>query len=136
VSGVAADRFGGKQLIIIGLIMLGLSFALLSFFGITQANIILYLALSGIAWGSSFVVFLAVPGDLSAFGSREKFYGLGYILPIAILFGLSAIPGDSILVDFPASSFSQVLSLILFSLLSPCCEPKKLYMRARFKKEK
>jgi len=48
VSGVAADRFGRKQPIIIGLIMSGLSFALLDFFGITQANIILYLALSGI----------------------------------------------------------------------------------------
>jgi len=82
------------------------------------------------------VVFLAVPGDLSVFGSREKFYGLGYILPIAILFGLSAIPGDSILVDFPASSFSQVLSLILFLSIIPVLRAKETLHESKIQERK
>jgi len=119
MSGVAADKIGRKWPIIIGLVVLGASFGLLGFFGITHLNVILYLTLSGVAWGTFFVIYLAVPGDLSVFGFREKFYGIGYMLPIAFLFGLSAIPGETFLVGFSAPSFSQILSFLLFLSIIP-----------------
>jgi MFS family permease len=125
VSGVAADRLGRKQPIIIGLIVLGASFALIGFFGMSQTIVTIYLAISGMAWGSFFVVFLAVPGDLSVFGLREKFYGLGYILPISILFSLSAVPVPRIFPPGSASSFSQILSLLLFLSIIPVLRAKE-----------
>ncbi len=119
LSGVVADRFGRKQPIIMGLVVLGISFALLGFFGITDTNVIIYLALSGVAWGSFFVLFGAIPGDLSAVGQREKFYGLGYILPVAVLVCFSVIPGRAALVGQSASLVSQIFSVILFLSIIP-----------------
>lgn len=136
VAGIVADRFGRKIPIIAGLITLGASFALLGFFGITQTNLILYLAISGVAWGSFFVIFLAVPGDLSVHGSREKFYAIGYILPIAIFFSLSSLPGSSILADFPASSFSQILSIIVLVSIIPVLRAKETLSTQKIRERK
>jgi len=124
VSGVAGDRFGRKQPLIIGLIMLGVSFALLGL-NMNPTSVLIYLTISGVAWGSFFVIFLSVPGDLSVSGSREKFYGLGYILPLAILFGLSSIPGLAIFSGFSASVFAQILSIILFASIIPVVRAKE-----------
>ena len=135
-SGVAADKIGRKWPIIIGLIVLGASFGLLGFFGITPTNVILYLTLSGVAWGSFFVIFLAVPGDLSVFGFREKFYGIGYMLPIAFLFGLSAIPGETILAGFSAPSFSQILSFLLFISIIPVLLAKETLDESKIEERK
>ena len=117
IWGVLADRIGRKWPIIIGLMMLGIGFNVLSF-NLTGISVIIYFALAGIAWGCFFVMFLAIPGDLSSKGSREKFYGMGYILPLSILFALSLIPLP-ILRIFPASSFAQILSAILFISIVP-----------------
>jgi MFS family permease len=117
-SGIIADRIGRKQPIIIGLITLGISFALLGF-AMSPTTVFIYLIVSGAAWGSFFVIFLTVPGDLSVRGSREKFYGLGYILPLAILFALAAVPGIAIFSSFSASSFALILSIILFVAVIP-----------------
>ena len=119
VSGIAADRFGRKKPIIFGLIVLGVSFAMLGFLGMTHTIINIYLAISGIAWGSFFVVFQTIPGDLSVIGLREKFYGMGYILPISILFGLSAVPVPKIFPLGSESSLSQIMSFILFLSIIP-----------------
>ncbi len=117
-SGIIADRIGRKQPIIIALVALGISFALLGF-SMSPNTVLIYLAVSGVAWGSLFVIFLTVPGDLSVRGSREKFYGLGYILPLAILFSLSTIPYETIFSDFSVSSFALILSVILFIAIIP-----------------
>ena len=136
VSGVVADRFGRKQPIVIGLIVLGISFALLGFFGITETNVIIYLALSGVAWGSFFVLFLAIPGDLSAPGSREKFYGLGYILPVAVMVCISAIPGRSLFVGQSASLVSQIFSAILFLSIIPVLRAKETLQESKIQERK
>ena len=101
VAGIAADRFGRKPPIITGLIMLGVSFALLGF-NMSPTSVLIYLLVSGMAWGLFFVIFLAVPGDLSVSGARQKAYALGYILPLAIYFGLSTVPGEGFFSGFPA----------------------------------
>ena len=117
VAGVVADRFGRRWPLTIGLLMFASSFAILGL-RMSPENAILYLAVSGIAWGSFFVVFLAIPGDLSIAGFREKAYALGTISPLAILLCLMTVPPD-FLSNYPASPILQVLSLVLFlSLLS------------------
>ena len=117
IWGISADRIGRKWPIIIGLITLGIGFNVLSF-NLTGTSVLIYFALAGVAWGCFFVMFLAIPGDLSGKGSREKFYGMGYILPLSILLALSIIP-IPILRIFPASSFAQILSAILFVSIIP-----------------
>jgi|WetSurMetagenome_2_1015567.scaffolds.fasta_scaffold09225_2 MFS family permease len=124
LSGIIADRIGRKQPIIIGLIMLGVSFALLGF-NMSPNTVLIYLTISGVAWGAFFVIFLTIPGDLSVRGTREKFYAIGYILPLAILFALSAIPGIAIFSTFSASSFAQILSIILFVAIIPVLRAKE-----------
>jgi MFS family permease len=117
VAGVIADRFGRKWPLAIGLLMFASSFAIL---GLSMSAEIatLYLAVSGIAWGSFFVVFLAIPGDLSVAGAREKAYALGTLSPLAILLCLMTVPPD-FLSSYPTSPILQVLSLVLFlSLIS------------------
>ena len=125
VSGVVADRFGRKKPIIFGLIVFGVCFAMLGFLGMSQTIVTIYLAISGVAWGSFFVVFLAVPGDLSVLGLREKFYAIGYILPISFMFALSAVPVRKIFPPGSEGSFSQILSVILFLSIIPILRAKE-----------
>lgn len=129
ISGIVADRIGRKPPIIIGLIMLGFSFALLGF-SMSYSSVIIYLVTSGIAWGLFFVIFLAVPGDLSISGSREKCYAVGYTLPLGILFTLSAIPGWAIFSN-SSSSISQLFSLILFLSIVPILLAKETLPREK-----
>lgn len=124
VAGVIADRVGRKQPVIIGLIILGISFAMLGF-AMSPTTVVIYLVASGTAWGALFVMFLAIPADLSVKGSLEKFYGLGYILPLAILFALGAIPGAAIFANFSASAFALILSIILFIAIIPIIQAKE-----------
>jgi MFS family permease len=135
VAGVAADRFGRKPPIITGLIMLGVSFALLGF-NMSPTSVLIYLLVSGMAWGLFFVIFLAVPGDLSVSGAREKSYALGYILPLAIYFGLSTVPGEGFFSGFPASALSQVFSIILFLSIIPILRSKETLPREKIQDRK
>jgi MFS family permease len=135
VAGFMADRFGRKQPIIIGLIVLGVGFALLGF-NFSGTTVIAYVALSGVTWGLFFVVFLAVPGDLSVVGSREKFYALGYILPLAGMFSLVAIPGPDLSPILKASSFAQLLSIILFLSIIPILRAKETLPKQKIQERK
>jgi hypothetical protein len=81
--------------------------------------VLIYLPVSGIAWGSFFAIYLAIPGDLSISGYREKFYGLEYILLLVIFFSFSLLPGGKLFPTFPANSFALILSAILFLSIVP-----------------
>ncbi len=116
-SGFVADRFGRRWIVITGLLILAIGFALLGF-RMSPESTLIYLATSGIAYGSFFVVFLAVPGDLSRGGSRERFYAMGTILPLAILFSLYIFP-PAFLSDYSGGAISQVISLMLFLSIIP-----------------
>jgi MFS family permease len=135
VSGVMADRFGRKWPIVIGLIVLGVGFNLLGF-NFTGTSVVIYLAISGVTWGSFFVVFLAVPGDLSVLGSREKFYALGYILPLAIMFSFVAIPGPDLSPFLSASSFAQILSVFLYISIVPVWRAKETLQESKIQERK
>jgi MFS family permease len=117
IAGFVADRFGRKQPIIVGMVMLGVSFGLLGLFT-TPISLFTYLTISGFAWGFLIVVYLAVPGDLSFPNTNEKFYALGIVLPLIIYAGLGA---SAMLLDIvaPADSLSSVLMIILFLSIIP-----------------
>jgi MFS family permease len=116
-AGFLADRLGRKWPIIIGMVMLGVSFAFLGL-ATSPLSVLTYLTISGIAWGFVMVVYLAVPGDLALPGSREKFYALGISLPLIIIIGIPAI-SDFLNIGVPANSLSSVLSIIIFISVIP-----------------
>ena len=117
VSGVVADRFGRKQPIIVGMIMLGVSFA---FLGVSTSplSVLVYLTISGIAWGFLMVVYAAVPGDMAFSGSKEKFYVLSNVIPFITLLSLPGL-ADFLGVGIPAVALSSVLSIIVFISVIP-----------------
>ena len=117
IAGFAADRFGRKQPIVAGMVMLGASFAFLGL-ATSPDSVLTYLAVSGIAWGFLIVVYLAVPGDLSPPGAREKFYALGIVVPLIIYGGLGSL-SQLLKISAPASSVSSILSIILFMSTIP-----------------
>jgi MFS family permease len=111
-SGHAADRYGRKSPIIIGLVILGISFGFLSF-NISSLTVFFYLITSGAAWGSLMTIYLAVPGDLAFSGSKEKFYALIFVAPFVIYTSLN----DSqkfFNVNSPVNGLAPILSIILF----------------------
>jgi len=117
IAGFAADRFGRKQPIILGLVMLGVSFAFLGL-ATSWVSVLVYLTISGIAWGFLMVVYTAVPGDLAFPGSKEKFLALATIIPFIIYMSLSGV-ADFFSVSFPAGALSSILSIILFVSVIP-----------------
>ncbi len=117
VAGFVADRFGRRQPIIISFVMLGVSLALLSFI-LSPLTMLIYYVTYGVAWGFLFTLYLAVPGDLSYSGSREKFYALGTMAPLIVYMGLNSAP-DFLSIRFPASILSPVLSIIIFLSVIP-----------------
>lgn len=118
VAGIVADRFGRKLPIIISFVMLGVSFAILSFYLIPETLLIHYVAY-GLAWGFLFTLYLAVPGDLSFPGSKEKFYALGTMLPLVVYMILGEAPSFLPIPEVSVGVLSPVLSIILFLSVVP-----------------
>ena len=78
-AGVMADKFGRKKLVILGLLML------------IPEVVFARFMLSIIAQGIMMVLYLAIPGDLSSPGSREKHYAICWIVPLSIWLAISSI---------------------------------------------
>jgi hypothetical protein len=134
-AGFMADRFGRKQPIIFGLATLGIAYLLLGF-NMSEMSVNIYYALSGITWGLFFVVFLAVPGDLSTPNLREKFYALGYILPLAGLFALSAIPFENIADIIAPETIAQIVGICLFLAMYPVFRAKETLIESKIQERK
>ena len=117
ISGFIADRYGRKSPIIIGIVLLGASFAIL---GIQTVNLtlLIHLAISGFAWGFLMVVYIAVPGDLALQNRQEKYYAIALLLPLVIYMGLVSLP-DAYDLFVPANLLSPILSVILFLSVVP-----------------
>ena len=123
-AGFIADRFGRKLPIIFGLATFGVGYILLGF-SMNEISIIIYYALSGITWGLFFVIFLVIPGDLSIPRLREKFYALGYILPLTGILALSVIPVPNIREIIDANLIAQILGICLFLSMYPVFRAKE-----------
>jgi len=133
IWGVVADRIGRKQPIILGLILLGISFAGLGY-DMNETTVLFYLIISGIAWASFLTTYLAIPGDLSDYTLREKFYAL-VITPLIVLFGLSLLD-PNFLENFPVNSFSQILSILLFLSIIPVLRAKETLKESKIRQRK
>jgi MFS family permease len=134
IAGIVADRFGRKQPIIISFIMLGVSFGLLSFY-LTPLTMLIYYITYGIAWGFLFTLYLAVPGDLSYYGSKEKFYSLGTMLPLIVYMALSAAP-QFLNIQVSASFLSPILSIIVFISVIPVLRASETLPESSVRKRK
>lgn len=133
-AGFLADRLGRKQPIIIGMVMLGVSFAFLGL-ATSPFSVLVYLTISGIAWGFEMVAFLAVPGDLALPGSKEKFYALGISLPLIIIIGLPAI-SEFLNIGVPANALSSVLSIIIFVSVIPVLRASETLPETKIRERK
>ena len=134
VGGFVADRFGRKQPVILGMVLLGVAFGVL---GIAPSplSLIAYLILSGVAWGFLIVVYTAVPGDVAFVGSKEKFYALGIILPLMIYTGLPTI-AVLLNIKFQAGGLSAVLSIIMFLSILPVLQAKETLSKTKTSERK
>jgi MFS family permease len=137
LGGFVADRFGRKLPVIVGMMMLGVSFALL---GIAPSSIsvLIYLSLSGIAWGFLIVVYAAIPGDLAFNGTEEKFYAVGTVLPFVIYFALGSIADFFNLIAPPEifSSLALGLCLIIFMSIIPVVYAKETLPEKKIRERK
>jgi hypothetical protein len=83
-GGIIADFSGRKRVIIMGFIILGIEYAVLSLLYWMPVSWYIYTAFDGIAWGMfASVFFMSLWGDLAGDYQKEKFYavgGLPYIL--------------------------------------------------------
>jgi MFS family permease len=120
ISGFLADYVGRKQPILIGLLMLGVSYA---FFGLATnpLSYFVYLAVEGFAWGLITVSYMfVVLGDLaSGFGSKERFYALGGILIPLLTYTIFSLVQEWSKVTEPASTLSSILSIVVLASVIP-----------------
>ncbi len=133
-AGTAADRFGRKQPIMFGLILLGVSFALLGL-AASYWTLVFYMAASGFAWGFLMVIYLAVPGDLALSRSKEKHYALSAIIPLVIYM---SIPGAvyAMGLSAPVGSLSSTLSIIVFLSIIPVLRAKETLRESKIEERK
>jgi MFS family permease len=122
VSGFLADRIGRKTPAIVGIVLGGISFAILSLFASVEGYFMSDIVL-GVAWGFLLVVYMAIPGDIAQGYAKERFYALGIITPLMLYFGINAIPRGQ--VDFDISRIFPVISMLLFGAIIPIVVAKE-----------
>jgi len=117
IGGFVADRIGRRKPIMVGLVMLGISTAILGY-ELSPLTWTIFLGISGFAWGIVFVIYFAIPGDLAFRGSEERFYALGTIIPFIAYMSIQG-PAQIIGWRLQANWIFPVLTIILFVTLIP-----------------
>jgi MFS family permease len=117
VSGFVCDRYGRKPPIIIGILIFGISFAVL---GVVPSpeSVIFQNTIFGVAWGFCMVAYFVIPADLARSTSREKHYALINVSAFVGFTGTVTLPvilGTSV----PVSILSPILSILLFVSVVP-----------------
>lgn len=117
IGGYFADVIGRKRVVILGYILLGIGYAVLSIFPTDNIAIIVYAVFDGVAWGLFLLIFLLVMwGDLAGNRRKEKYYLLG-ALPFLISSYMWIIIAPfaeviSISASFSLSSFFLFLAVV------------------------
>jgi MFS family permease len=117
VSGFMCDRVGRKLPIIIGIVLFGVSFAILAF-ALNPFTLILQGVIFGFAWGFCMVAYFAIPGDLAKGQSQEKYYAINSVLPWTIFMATNTL-SFVLLIGAPAAILAPILSMILFLSIIP-----------------
>jgi MFS family permease len=118
VSGWLIDLKGRRFMIIVGLTILGLEYALLSLFPNIQPIQVLYGIVDGAAFGIFTVAFISVVwGDMSNGGQAEKFYALGTAPHlIALMLSAFVVP---MLANLGISSIFSLAAFFIFIAIIP-----------------
>jgi MFS family permease len=125
VGGILADLVGRKRVIITGFVMLGIGYAVLSFFSELPFFQYLYTACDGIAWGMFSSVFLiTLWGDLAQNG-KEKYYVLGG-LPFLLAGFLSIAIKPYVELIGTVASFSLASFFLFLAVLPLIYAPETL----------
>lgn len=117
LAGLMADRMGRKKPIILGLVMLGASYALVGLLT-TAETYFINLVFSGCAWGILIVIYLVVPGDLAFSGSAERFYTLGWVLPL-LLWSIVFATASFLNITPRTDIFSFILTITIVASIIP-----------------
>jgi len=118
IGGKLMDQKGRKWVIIVGLVMLGLGYAMLSFFPLISAIQAFYVIVDGIAFGIFTVAFIFVVwGDISSGYCGGKYYALG-TLPVLLAMTFSDFASPW-LRTLDASSAFSLASFFLFMAVIP-----------------
>jgi MFS family permease len=118
VTGILSDWVGRKRIVLYGFIALGIAYAIAGLApDVTLAKYLVVL-ISSVTTGILFVTFILILwGDLSQFGSREKYYAVGEIpLFITNIFELFMI---QYAIQIPETSAFSVAALFLFVAILP-----------------
>jgi len=118
VGGWVMDRKGRKPVIIIGLVMLGLAYALLSLLSPNPFVQAFFIAADSVAFGIFTVAFVfTVWGDMAGTAGGSKYYALGSaVVPLGALVPLVMAPW---LVSIGISSAFTLASFFLFLAIIP-----------------
>ncbi|MCS7131734.1 MAG: hypothetical protein NZ934_03280 [Hadesarchaea archaeon] len=118
VGGWLMDSRGRKWAITIGLVALGLGYALLSFFPLVPIAQAFFIIVDGTAFGIFSVAFtLVVWGDISSGHRAEKYYAVG-CLPVLLAPALAAFAAPW-LRTLDASHAFSLASFFLFLAVIP-----------------
>lgn len=137
IGGLLADIVGRKRVVMMGFIVLGIEYAVLSLFYGMPFSWYLYTAFDGIAWGMfAAVFFMTLWGDLAGVSEKEKYYVLGGLsfvlsgfLPILVRPYIDLIPRTA---AFSLASFFLFLA-VLPLVYAPETLPEKEIKEREFK---
>ena len=135
IGGWLMDLKGRKLVIIGGVVMLGLGYALLSLFPFIPPVQAFYMIVDGIAFGIFTVAFIfAVWGDMSNGERGDKFYALG-IIPVTIAIMLSLLISPWLTTLSLSSTFSIASFFIFLAVIPLFFAPELLPEKALKKRE-
>jgi len=134
IGGVLSDRIGRKRVLLYGFVTLGIAYAIISIVPATIVSWYFYLIVVSISTGILWVIFfLIVWGDLSQYGTREKYYVIGaiplYLTNIIQLFStpyITLIPETSV---FSLASFFLFLAVLPLLYAPETLPEKKIRLR-------
>ena len=122
VAGILCDLIGRKKVMLSGFVSLGFAYAIIGFFSNVEGFSFIwyfYFVIDAIAWGIFLLTFvLVIWGDLSARGSRAKYYALGS-LPFFLGYIIPEMLTPSIIESIPLDAAFSMAALFLFVAFLP-----------------
>jgi MFS family permease len=118
LGGLLSDWVGRKRVVLYGFVALGIAYAIISIAPATVVSWYFYLIVVSISTGILWVTFILILwGDLSQFGSREKYYVIGGI-PYFFT-GVVRLLSTPYVVLIPEISVFSLTSFFLFLAVLP-----------------
>ncbi len=132
LGGFFADRVGRKRIVIMGFVLLGIEYAILSLFNSNPISWYIFTSFDGAAWGMfAAVFFMTIWGDLAGTYNKEKYYIIGG-LPYFLSGFLSTVIGpyieqiDPSMKSIPALAFSLASFFLFIAVLPLIYAPETL----------